>query len=88
LAQGLSILRRYIRRPRRFDNGSSTYLPLSAEVGARPLRAARANHVFDMNEKCIRTENMVMDKNKGGLDLSLSKIADCARMCFSSARNR
>jgi hypothetical protein len=52
------------------------------------LRAARANHVFCTDEKRIRTENAVMDKNKDGLGLLLSKIADCVRMCFSSARNR
>jgi hypothetical protein len=52
------------------------------------LRAPRANHVFGTDEKRIRTENTVIDKSKGGLDLLLSKIADCARMCFSSAHNR
>ncbi|MEK7361182.1 MAG: hypothetical protein AAB133_03790 [Pseudomonadota bacterium] len=52
------------------------------------LRAARANRVFRADEKRIRTENTVMDKNKGGLGLLLSKIVDCARMCFSSVRNR
>jgi hypothetical protein len=40
------------------------------------LRAARVNRVF-------RT-----DESKGGLGWLLSKIADCARMCFSSAHNR
>jgi hypothetical protein len=29
-----------------------------------------------------------MDKNKGGLGLLLYKILDCARMYFSSVRNR
>jgi hypothetical protein len=29
-----------------------------------------------------------MDKSKGGLGLILFKIADCARMCFSSVRKR
>jgi len=29
-----------------------------------------------------------MDKNKGGLGWFLYKIVDCARMCFSSVRNR
>jgi hypothetical protein len=51
------------------------------------LRAARANHVFCTDEKRIRTENTVMDKNKDDMGL-LSKIVDCARMCFSSVRNR
>jgi len=40
------------------------------------LRAPRANHVFDTDEKRIRIENMVIDKSKGGSDLSLSKF-DC-----------
>jgi hypothetical protein len=35
------------------------YAPASADVGARPLRAARANRVF-------RTENTVMDKSNKG----------------------
>jgi hypothetical protein len=52
------------------------------------LRAARANHVFCTDKKRIRTENAVMDKNKDGLGLLLYKIADCARMRFSSVRNR
>jgi hypothetical protein len=52
------------------------------------LRAARANLVFCADEKRIRTENTVLDKSKGGLGWLLYKIADCARMCFSSVRNR
>jgi hypothetical protein len=52
------------------------------------LRAARANRVFCADEKRIRTENTVMDKSKDDTGLLLSKIADCVRMCFSSARNR
>jgi hypothetical protein len=52
------------------------------------LRAARANRVFCTDEKHIGTENTVMDKNKDAMGLLLSKIVDCARMCFSSVRNR
>jgi len=52
------------------------------------LRAARANRVFRADEKRIRTENTVMDKGNNGLGLVFYKIADCARMCFSSVRNR
>jgi len=52
------------------------------------LRAARANRVFCADEKRIRTENTVMNKNKGALGWFLYKIVDCARMCFSSVRNR
>jgi hypothetical protein len=52
------------------------------------LRAARANRVFGTDEKRIRTKDTVMDKSKHDLGLLLSKIADCVRMCFSSARNR
>jgi len=52
------------------------------------LRAARANPIFGTDEKRIRTKNRVMDKSKGGLGWLLYKIVDCARMCFSSVRNR
>jgi hypothetical protein len=52
------------------------------------LRAARANRVFCTDEKRIRTEDTVTDKSNNGLGLSLYKIADCARMCFSSVHNR
>jgi hypothetical protein len=52
------------------------------------LRATRANRDFGTDEKRIRTKITVLDKNNYGLGLLLSKIADCARMCFSSARNR
>jgi len=51
------------------------------------LRAARANRVFRADEKRIRTENTVIGKNKNSAGV-LYKIADCVRMCFSSARNR
>jgi hypothetical protein len=53
-----------------------------------PLRAARANHVFCTDKKRIRTKNAVMDKSKGGLGWLLYKIADCARMRFSSVGYR
>jgi len=52
------------------------------------LRAARANRVFCADEKRIRTENTVIDKTKGGLVWLLYKIVGCARMRFSSVRNR
>jgi hypothetical protein len=52
------------------------------------LRAARANRVFHTDEKRIRMENTVIDKSKGGSGWLLYKIVDCARMCFSSVRNR
>src|ERR1039458_9003685 len=55
---------------------------------AADLRAARANRVFDTDEKHIRIKNTVMDKSNIGLGLLLYKIADCVRMCFSSVRNR
>jgi len=51
------------------------------------LRAARANRVFCTDKKRIRTENSVIDNGKPGAK-ALSKIVDCVRMCFSSARNR
>jgi len=43
---------------------------------------ARANRDFGTDEKRIRTKITVMDKNKSGLRLLLSKIADCARTAF------
>jgi len=61
---------------------------VSAYGGVLALRAPRANPVFRTDEKHIRSENRVMDKNNSDLGLLLTKIADCARMRFSSARNR
>jgi hypothetical protein len=52
------------------------------------LRAARANRVFYTDEKRIRIENTVIDKSNKSLGLSLYKIANWARMCFSSVPNR
>jgi hypothetical protein len=49
---------------------------------------ARANRVFCTDKKRIRTENTVTTKSNNGLGLSLYEIADCARMAFSSVRNR
>ena len=57
-------------------------------VLSHALRAPRANHVFRTDEKHIRAENAVIDKTKDNRGQVLSKIADCARMCFSSAHNR
>jgi hypothetical protein len=51
------------------------------------LRAARANRVFRTDKKRIRTGNAVIVKNKNSAG-ALYEIADCARMCFSSVRNR
>jgi hypothetical protein len=51
------------------------------------LRAARANRVFSADEKRIRAEDTVIDKNKNSAGVSY-KIVDCARMCFSSVRNQ
>jgi len=51
------------------------------------LRAARANRVFCADEKHIRTENTVMDKNEDSARV-LYEIADWAWMCFSSVSNR
>ena len=52
------------RRPRKPDCCSSKYSPASADVGARSLRAPRANRVFRADEKRIRTENTVLVNNK------------------------
>jgi len=51
------------------------------------LRAARANRVFRADEKRIRTENTVIVNTQQGAGV-FYKIVDCARMCFSSVRNR
>jgi hypothetical protein len=51
------------------------------------LGAARANRAFCTDEKHIGTENTVLDKSKGRAGI-LYKIVNCARMCFSSARDR
>jgi hypothetical protein len=76
------------RRPRKPERLGSMYPPSSANVSAQPLRAACANPVFGADEKRIRTKNTVMDKSKGGLGWLLYKIVDCARIRFSSVRNR
>jgi len=47
------------------------------------LRAARANRVFWTDEKRIRAESTVMNKNKDSAGV-LYKIVDFTRMCFSS----
>jgi len=52
-----------------------------------PLRAPRANRVFRTDEKRIRTKNTVIDKDKSSSEV-LSKIADGARMRFSSVHHR
>jgi hypothetical protein len=46
------------------------YSPTSTDVGARSLRAPRANRAFCTDEKRIRTENTVLVKrNTAGRDL-------------------
>jgi hypothetical protein len=50
-------------RPRKFERHISKYPQTPAIVARRPLRAARANPVFD--------------KSNNGLGLPLSKIANC-----------
>ncbi|MBE0627328.1 MAG: hypothetical protein IH606_21215 [Burkholderiales bacterium] len=49
-------------------------------------RATRASRIFRADEKRIRAENTVMEKDR--LGLVYYKTTDCVRMCFSSARNR
>jgi hypothetical protein len=41
---------------------------MSGNVAGRKLRALRANRVFGADEKRIRTENTVMDKNRNVLE--------------------
>jgi hypothetical protein len=72
---------------KRFFNSLYTAFEIPSQPGQN-LRAARANRDFCADEKRIRAEITVMDKSKGGLGLVLSKIADGARMCFSSVRYR
>jgi hypothetical protein len=55
---------------------SSIYPDRLSVVDARPLRAARANRVFRTDEKHIRTENTVIDKDNNGSGLFFYKIAD------------
>jgi hypothetical protein len=52
-----------------------------------PGGRAPTNRVFCTDEKHIRAKNTVMVNTKQDLRVS-NKIADCARMCFSSVRNR
>jgi len=51
------------------------------------LRATRANRVICTDEKRIRADNAVIDKDKDGLGLFFYKIINCARTRFSSVRN-
>jgi hypothetical protein len=53
----------------------------------KDLRAARANRVFQTDEKHIRSENTVMVNTEHSVGV-LYKIVDCVRMRFSSARNQ
>ena len=62
-------------------------ISITVACDENPLRALRANRVFRADEKHIRTENTVTVNTKHSVEV-LSKIADCVRMCFSSARNR
>ena len=55
------------RRPRKFERHSSMCSPTSTNIGARALRAPRANRVFYTDEKRIRIENTVMNKSMVGL---------------------
>jgi hypothetical protein len=43
-------------RPRKLERRRSRYLPASANMRERPLRAARANRVFCTDKKRIRTK--------------------------------
>jgi len=51
-------------RPRKLSHNSLRHPPMFADVGRRPLRAARANRVFRTDEKRIRAENTVIDKSR------------------------
>src|SRR5665647_920300 len=82
-------LRAQSRRPVRASAGAIVrYAVLRRTIPTlRPLRAARANRVFCTDEKHIRTENTVTVNTKHRVEV-LYKIVDCARICFSSVRNR
>jgi hypothetical protein len=60
----------------------------AAACSLRLCALARANRVFRTDKKRIRTEDPVIDKGNNSLGLPLYKIVDCARIRFSSARNR
>ncbi len=55
------------RRPRKLNHRRLKCSPASSDADERPLRALRANRVFGTDEKRIRTENTVIDKNSRGL---------------------
>jgi hypothetical protein len=56
-------------------------------VGHQQSCALRAPTVFSIRIESIRMENTVVVTNNDAAGV-LYKIVDCARMCFSSARNR
>jgi len=60
---------------------------LRAAPRSKSSRGTRANRVFATDEKRIRSKNTVLIKSKDGIGF-LYKIVDCARMRFSSVRNR
>jgi hypothetical protein len=63
------------------------YPPTSADVGARPLRAARANRVFCTDEKRIRTENTVLVNTKHGAKGGNIRLSIARRRFFVRAKS-
>jgi len=75
------------RRPRKTGRSSSSMSEGMQVWSMSKHCALRAPTAFSGRIKTIRPENAVMVNPKQGLRV-LYKIADCVRMCFSSARNR
>ena len=60
----------------RSEQSNYTEQPGYRRMQRRTLRAARANRVFYTDEKHIRIEDTVIDKDKVGSGLIFRKIAD------------
>jgi len=68
-------------------NLGDIYSVISVVACREQTCALRAPTVFSARIKGIRAENTVLINNKNDSGV-LYKIADCARMAFSSVRNR
>jgi len=69
------------------SNLGDIYSVISVVACREQTCALRAPTVFSARIKGIRAENTVLINNKNDSGV-LYKIADCARMAFSSVRNR
>jgi hypothetical protein len=67
----------------RFDFHVCGFLDMeTAKYSGTPARGKEAR------AECLLLKAIYMDKRNLGLGLLFYTIADCVRMCFSSARNR